>query len=557
MLTNRQIKILQHLLIHSFYGTELAKVMKTSRRTIIRDISTIDDWLRENNYGYIDSSKKYLIVTKRDKALKIEIQKLKVQKYRILYQLLSCKNISISEITEKFFSSKRDIESIIKNLNEEYRHLFTISIQPRKGILISLSTYERINLIASLLFSFVNLNIDTYEAKKNSYLYLENIRHTKIVERILRYETETQLCLQIQAYYICLANNLLSIDFQVYLEQKLNKLDKIEKFKLIKILSKMNHSYNIDLDIEICATTIEQHLKRTIVFPSYFEGDMNEQFEKMRIKYPFIFEFAEGIAEELQHFLSILYIDGQFVALYMINALKHENNSVDLIMYEERYSISNINNKLIEAQVKNAKLRVIHSKDELSNISNSNKLDKISVIIVDSNQATKMKNLDIDYLFEGILSNEDLQSIQIMIDSKKISHEIQASLGEEDFTCVTVKSNFMDTLSDGLEVLKRNGLTNNQIDAIKRREEAGNQLIIGELSVPHIQAEIAKPFKLFYLKLDKKVAVYTSKVAGILIVIVNGSSNEYTQLFSYLYDHLKDIDLKIINSKEDLLQVLL
>ncbi|WP_230491286.1 HTH domain-containing protein [Pediococcus pentosaceus] len=166
MLTNRQIKILQHLLIHSFYGTELAKVMKTSRRTIIRDISTIDDWLRENNYGYIDSSKKYLIVTKRDKALKIEIQKLKVQKYRILYQLLSCKNISISEITEKFFSSKRDIESIIKNLNEEYRHLFTISIQPRKGILINLSTYERINLIASLLFSFVNLNIDTYEAKK-------------------------------------------------------------------------------------------------------------------------------------------------------------------------------------------------------------------------------------------------------------------------------------------------------------------------------------------------------------------------------------------------------
>ncbi|MBF7124954.1 PTS sugar transporter subunit IIA [Pediococcus pentosaceus] len=115
----------------------------------------------------------------------------------------------------------------------------------------------------------------------------------------------------------------------------------------------------------------------------------------------------------------------------------------------------------------------------------------------------------------------------------------------------------MDTLSDGLEVLKRNGLTNKQIDAIKRREEAGNQLIIGELSVPHIQAEIAKPFKLFYLKLDKKVAVYTSKVAGILIVIVNGSSNEYTQLFSYLYDHLKDIDLKIINSKEDLLQVLL
>lgn len=555
MLTNRQLRILQYLLEKSYSGADLARLLETSRRTIIRDIAMLDEWLVNNDYGQINNSKHYSLVVVDAVRIQSELQKLQFQKYRVLYLLLTHYSVTLDELADSLLMRKKEIDETIRTINKEYQSLLVIEKKVSKGVFLNITDYERINLLASLLFSHSKLvSNQMVRLIKQVQRYLEENSDDSQVSTILLFETGQQLGLQRLSFLICQQASLIEVEFNDYLEQKLCRIDKIQNFNLAKVLTKMNQINKLSLEIGTCAKMIMQHLQRTISFPSYFEINVDNQFKTLKIEYPFIFEVASILSLEMQNFLDVLYIDSQYIALYMINAQQISQSLVSIIMYEERHSISSINEKLLSDQIKNINLQVAHSVDDLARMINQ---DMVTILIVDRSQLTKLIKYETDYIFDGLINNDDLVKIQNLVGTKIISQEITNEFQNRNFLTVSSQLDFATTLASGLKQLVALGeVTQRQVNAIKERELAGNQLIIGHLSIPHIKADITEPFKLCYLKLDTSVKLQNNVVDAMLIVLVSTFSNEYTQLFSYLYTQFKDVDVKMIQNQKNLLDVL-
>lgn len=546
MLNERQIVLLQYLMKNSYSGGELATYLKTSRRTVIRDVAIIDYWLTTNQLGTIDNSQRYSLTINDQTELQKKLQVLQLQKYRLLALVLINRYVTIDDLTDQMRLTKKEIDDEIKALNRNYQYLFVIEKKTSKGIYITASNYERINLLASLLFSFTDLMADLPDGMSEK----ATVKANQMTSSILNFETKQQLAVQLIAYQLC-QNAIPTITFSDYLAQKLAKIQKISDFNLGRVLARMNEEYQVQIDTEVCATILVQHIQRTLSFPSYFESDMRAQFEELRLIYPFIFEFAQVITDNIQAFLDVLFIDSQYIALYMTNSQTASEAKINLVMYEERYSISNINQVLIENKMNRVNLEIAHSVDKLEELLEQH---PNSILIIDRNQVLKNHAAQIDYVFNGILNDDDLLTIQDVINTTLIKKEIETVLTPTQFMSLSSQPTFKETLAAGLVQLTDDGrLTKQQAVALENRELAGNQLVVGQLSLPHIKAPIETPFKLFYFKLSEPVKIEETSITAIMIVIVDSRSTEYTQLFSYLYAKFKTLDLTRINNYETLL----
>ncbi|AUX12403.1 hypothetical protein C0213_08215 [Latilactobacillus sakei] len=546
MLNERQIVLLQYLMKNSYSGGELATYLKTSRRTVIRDVALIDYWLTTNQLGTIDNSQRYSLTINDQTELQKKLQVLQLQKYRLLALVLINRYVTIDDLTDQMWLTKKEIDDEIKALNRNYQYLFVIEKKTSKGIYITASNYERINLLASLLFSFTDLMADLPDGMSEK----ATVKANQMTSSILNFETKQQLAVQLIAYQLC-QNAIPTITFSDYLAQKLAKIQKISDFNLGRVLARMNEEYQVQIDTEVCATILVQHIQRTLSFPSYFESDMRAQFEELRLIYPFIFEFAQVITDNIQAFLDVLFIDSQYIALYMTNSQTASEAKINLVMYEERYSISNINQVLIENKMNRVNLEIAHSVDKLEELLEQH---PNSILIIDRNQVLKNHAAQIDYVFNGILNDDDLLTIQDVINTTLIKKEIETVLTPTQFMSLSSQPTFKETLAAGLVQLTDDGrLTKQQAVALENRELAGNQLVVGQLSLPHIKAPIETPFKLFYFKLSEPVKIEETSITAIMIVIVDSRSTEYTQLFSYLYAKFKTLDLTRINNYETLL----
>lgn len=59
MLNSRELRIILLLQEHDLSGEDLAALLETSRRTVVRDIARINGLLRSESIGSIESVKKY------------------------------------------------------------------------------------------------------------------------------------------------------------------------------------------------------------------------------------------------------------------------------------------------------------------------------------------------------------------------------------------------------------------------------------------------------------------------------------------------------------------
>lgn len=556
MMTNRQVKILQLLMDNSYSGAELAHLLNASRRTIIRDIATIDYWLEKEKIGNIDTSQKYKLQVNNHYQLETFIQELQLKQYRVLYYLLVYPALSNDDIAAKTLLPKKNIDEIIHYLNQKYKYLFMIRKKVGKGVYLSLTTQDRIDLLASLLFSFTRLQKEIPRASYVSKKFrLKNAKLTQLLKRRSTLESQRQLELQLLSWQLCWTHDSIQYSLIEYFEEKNLRIQKAAQLNLVKILVRINQGYRVKIDEHACAQMLIQHLKRTISFPNYFDETVTEPLKALKASYPFSFELAEELAQGLQDYLKILYIDSQYIGLYIVNAQHLASQSVHAVMYEERHSISNINEMLLKEQVKNLILHVVHSVAELNNCV---KKYPITLLLVDKMQLVKVADVNTTYIFNGILDHTDLVKIKNIVDTALIRAEIKNVFNEHDFFNLNNDVNFNFTLQNALKILSTQHLiTAKQANAILKREAAGNQLIIGHLSVPHIKATIDEPFRLFYFRLDNAIILNKVKVYGILIVLVNSQASEYTQLFAYLYGQLKHAVPEVLATFRNLNRALL
>lgn len=114
MLNSRELRIILLLQEHDLSGEDLATMLETSRRTVVRDIARINSLLREERIGSIESIKKYHLLVLNSANLNQLLAQSNHESNVVLLNLLVFPNITMGELTERTFMSRQNVMNCIE-----------------------------------------------------------------------------------------------------------------------------------------------------------------------------------------------------------------------------------------------------------------------------------------------------------------------------------------------------------------------------------------------------------------------------------------------------------
>ncbi|WP_163655651.1 HTH domain-containing protein [Listeria sp. PSOL-1] len=536
MLNERQIKILDLLRGNFFLGEELSEFLHVSRRTIVRDIIMIDFWLKEEKIGYIERSRGYKLNIINQRLLNKFLLKLEADERTLLFELLTHAALSISEIQEKLYLSKKEIMNIIKNSNEKYLNYFQITSKSNKGIFINESSYKKLDILSSLLVSSgENLVVDEASIYEEPWM---------------RYMTSKQKRAQ---WLACQT----ATKYHSYMIEKAACCKQLLTIDLSPILRKINQTYNLVYQENKLLEQIKNHLLRNLAFPNYFDGKASEQIRILKSKNPFSFDFSTAFVQQISLYFKDVYIDPDYLALYVINEESMASNeTIHVLMAEDKYSIGSINSMMLTEQIEGIEVDVVHTMEEVKNALKNTTYD----LTIGEKEFMLTEAFRFDYQYDGLFSSTDLSNIRKRIEQVTIRNHLKENFKEETFYCLEAENKgFIEALNAGMDYFVRKQLLSvKEAEQIKLREIAGNQLVVNHVSMPHISTQLNhhSQFRLLYIHLKAAVSLNDELIYGILIVLVDQNATSYSQIFSYLYNHLKENDIRSCESYEQILALL-
>lgn len=540
MLSDRQLKILTLILNKKYSGNELAELLNSSRRTIVRDMSIIEYWLNQENIGTIDNKNGYTIVTNNSEKINELLSSSENEKFEILYLLLTHDYVTKDDLQDALHITSNELITYIDNLNDSYSNILNINSKLSKGYYVDEALSHKIDLLTSLIS--VKDELKLRALRETSYSDNDNIQYGGLTHR------QSQL-LKIT----CLLINP-EIDFRNKLNEVMNnkqeQVKKLSHYKIMKILSEVNQKYHLVFNSHELSDKLYGHLERNIMFLTYFQDNIYDQIQILKLNNPFVFDFSKDLSIQFEKQLINNYINYEYIALYMIENQNSIHNKVtNLALIESKYSIANINNMLINDQIKNINLEIIHRKDELVNLS------KDSLLIAAEDELDKFEiRGKTAYVYKGILENNDIESINKIINQFSIEKNMENYFGPNN-TCYArnESSKFFDALKIGIDYFKDEELlSHDEGNQLFQRELEGNQLIINHISIPHITSkELDDDYCLLYIQLEHIVKVDGENIYGILMTIVNQNISEHTQMFSFLYNKISKMKIEPKYSYQD------
>lgn len=152
MLLLREIKILRRLSQQDFSGGELAKQLKASRRTIVRDIAAINTELQSSGIGMITTQNKYHLTILNPGRLMALLDTSRDEANEILLRLCISETIAMADLVAETYLSRTQIMDYISELNADYADIFRINSRPGMEMTIKMKRLTRIDIAADCIF---------------------------------------------------------------------------------------------------------------------------------------------------------------------------------------------------------------------------------------------------------------------------------------------------------------------------------------------------------------------------------------------------------------------
>ncbi|WP_455390518.1 HTH domain-containing protein [Lactiplantibacillus pentosus] len=185
---------------HDLSGEDLATMLETSRRTVVRDIARINSLLREERIGSIESIKKYHLLVLNSANLNQLLAQSNHESNVVLLNLLVFPNITMGELTERTFMSRQNVMNCIEKINRRYKKILTIALRPRVGITVTVNHISKIDIAAALILDDRQLIAEGFKTITQSKII--NIIPTikrYLPGNVFDYLTDSQLHAQIIA----------------------------------------------------------------------------------------------------------------------------------------------------------------------------------------------------------------------------------------------------------------------------------------------------------------------------------------------------------------------
>lgn len=512
MLSDRQRRIISLLETRDYSVAELAEKIGMSARTINREISEINQKLEDTATIIINDRCSLQI---KDEICFFKLLNEGVpERMFVLFDVLVNENINLDELADKIFVSKQKIRKYLNDLNDEFKHTFQLEIKPGTGIIFRSASISIFDLLSDLLLNYPDLMIVSRDSKNNT--------DQKLVTSS-DHLTESQIKAQQRAA------QLLNEEFS----PKNELIDQLnESFNHIQdLIINIFNSNGYPSPPEKVIKMLYQHIVREAEFPVVIMKNKQE-IKAYLEKDPVAFDLAKKLTIELKKEYPSLHVNVYYIALYMMLALNtYDESMYKFILLSRHPSISSINKYRIEESIKSSSVSVVSQAHNLELNSND------FVTIVDSDVLTNdVLETTPDIVINGLISSLNIQKIQ-KIARRKFFKPLLSNVS--DYKLNNISTDFMDAFQKFCNLLQEiSEISELEKDSLINRENAGNQLVIDNYSIPHIISSTNKNFRLYQAVLATPVLIHNQFVDHILVVIIGVNVANKSEIFKFLFDEI-------------------
>lgn len=527
MFNARQVQILLLLWNQDHSGDYLAKQVDSSRRTIIRDINTLNQELSKDDTAFINSEGKYSLNIHNYPKFQSLITQFENQDRNILYSLLTHDSLSIDELMDETWSSKLDVTNSIERINQRSKNILNISTKPGLGYILNLTFGARVDLLAYLIM-VIPKEVD-YKVDRDDFL-----------SSLRSYITDGQLTAQLKALHL-----MSNVNLKAFYANKKNLVQAIQFAQIQACIEKVSQNFSISLSKQSLSEKVTLHLRRFNLFPTFISSLLLKQLNDLKLKEPFAFDMAEDLKREIEKSNPTILVNSEFLALYIIDCMETKTTvkPVRILMFTSQRSIAYINENVILESIKNIDLTSIFNLSEFNH-----KIAENSYDIVITNGFNGDFEANPTLIINGLIDETTTSRLKKLVSDNYFQNNLEQIFPKHNYLSFqNESSNYLKTLKEVLKYFGKNELLDKQMTTkLIDREEEGNQLVISHVAIPHAVNE-GNFSKIFAVDLAKPVKLNGSEIYFILIVIVNDHNDDYKQLFNYLYKILNRQDITCVN----------
>lgn len=554
---------------------DISKIVVRSRRTIMRDLSSIKLFLESNHIGE-------LLVNVERQGYRIKIDD--TQKYEefmkksirdeeiILFELINQDYITMDYLSELLYVSKITASEKMNVIKENYSEMLNIEIS-HKGHHLQEPLYKKCILISNLVDNNTRYYLDKVQVSSDAYeLLLSQMEHSEIIKEyfpnvlpqqianifiaaLLMKKSEIEEINDDFAYFYATCHiaydaaviHILTQVSDHCVDVNLNLSEK----QILQALHIIEEENSVRFDEDELSIQLYMHLKRILCYPTYVRTKEIHNIANIKALYPFSFDLSILFINIMNKLYGYQIPNRDLIGLYFaVGMEKRRKRKNMVVLYSNMNAIANINKQLLEASINNCTVEIVdHMNAEI--------MDEAAVII----NSTQDSVVPVEHVYktESILSDNDIIEVRNMIENTSINRNIRSIFPKEYSFTYEVKEgetwqdvirNITSRLSTTLVI------SGDEASRILEREHSGNSLVIGSYCIPHCISKKEDFCMSIYVHLDKSVTIENMSVRNVLVTLMNPEVKSNINIFKYLYRYLNnhEQELNDITTYEDFIQ---
>lgn len=425
---------------------EIAKIVVKSKRTIMRDLSSIKLFLETNNVGELivrPEQQGYTIsITDYDRYEELMMKNINDEQV-ILYQLIMNEFVTIEYLADLLFVSRITASEKMGVIKEMYSSVLNIGVS-HKGHHLAETDVTKCFLLSNLVGTNLKYYLELAQVTPEKYeLLLSQLKHSKRIGDYFPNVIESQLA---NLFIACMlfpnSSSEENEDFEHlyeacglnYTPQTISSLSMLSDYcvetnlnltinQIQRVLQVIEQENNITFSNSELPKQLYHHLKRILCYPTFLKNKEIHNISNIKALYPFAFDLGIVFINYMKKFYEYRITNGDLVGLYFTVGMEEMmKKNHHILIYSLVNSIANINRQLIESTISNCQVEIVDSLQDVN-------LKDYSLII-NSSGTTIEAQLPV-FNTEYILSENDLADLKAIAENISIGYSMQTIFPKE------------------------------------------------------------------------------------------------------------------------------
>lgn len=553
-LTKREQMLVSLLRARPRTGAELAETLAVSRRTVVREVASVNATLEAEGAGRIEAEQSYRLVVASEERLRALLKDGLSDELAVLLAVLTSPERSLASLAQATFLSRRALTRAIADVNRDYASVVHLEPRAGRGVAVTLPAAGAADVLASLASESPYLATRLEELagwERGERLVSEAERSYR--EEMRPYLSSHQAHLQTVAAMASAPFTLRESDnwaaararaAEDFYRGKRELLFELvtRRAQIVDQIGSLLGTYGIhSTRSDLCALVFD-HVVRCALFPTLMSEEMRAQMSEMRLSHPFEFDFGDDLCARLRAAHPGLLMEPEFLALYVLASMERpEPRPVSVLVLCHRRSMSTINQRLIEQNVEKVDVRVVCDDAALSDALAERDWD---LAVRDEDYPTTVEGVGWDMVFRGVLSAGELKLIRTMALDILYRKNVARMLGPESYFHLSPEPGqvYLSVLEDVLgRLVDTHRITVDEAELIRARERAGKRLNLGGIAFPHAITPVdSDEFRLAVACLDEPVSDMDDEIGLVVVILASQSQADKSSIFTYLLSVIED-----------------